>query len=75
MIRGDGSTRHRDVLMEFAEIKQRICFEERYTKKGYKELFRRSSDNNLRRVVLACASLAFQQLTGANTLMYVYSRD
>ncbi|CDH50517.1 general substrate transporter [Lichtheimia corymbifera JMRC:FSU:9682] len=69
MIRGDGSTRHRDVLMEFAEIKQRICFEERYTKKGYKELFRRSSDNNLRRLVLACASLAFQQLTGANTLM------
>ncbi|KAI9319200.1 general substrate transporter, partial [Dichotomocladium elegans] len=66
--RGDGSTNHPDVLMEYIEIKQSIRFEEKYGSKHYCRLFQKGPENNLKRLILGMAAQIFQQLTGASTL-------
>ncbi|KAI9277178.1 sugar transporter [Phascolomyces articulosus] len=69
MIRGDGTIEHSAVQMEFAEIKQTLMFEEKHEKIGYRSLFHRGKDKNPQRLLLGIFAQAFQQLTGANTLM------
>ena len=70
-IRGDGSLSHPEVLMEYVEIKQSIRFEETYGSKHYGRLFRKGWENNRKRLLLGIAVQAFQQLTGANSLLFV----
>ncbi|ORY94510.1 and other transporter-domain-containing protein [Syncephalastrum racemosum] len=67
-IRGDGTIYHPDVLMEFAEIKQSISFEQSLDSRRYWRLFQRGTENNRKRLLLGMAVQIFQQLTGANAL-------
>lgn len=70
-MRGDGSIEHQDVQMEFAAICQTISFEKKYVSTSYKALFTNGRDKNLRRLALGMGVQAFQQLTGANTFLYI----
>ncbi|KAI9488235.1 general substrate transporter [Zychaea mexicana] len=71
-IRGDGSLNHPDVLMEYVEIKQSIRFEETYGSKHFGRLFRKGWENHRKRLLLGMGVQIFQQLTGANALLYVF---
>ncbi|KAG1462271.1 hypothetical protein G6F56_005553 [Rhizopus delemar] len=69
-IRGDGSTTHNDVLMEFIEIKQNITFEHNiFPHDRYKRLFLRGPENNRRRLLLGMAVQIFQQLIGVSAIL------
>ncbi|KAI9246766.1 hypothetical protein BY458DRAFT_465713 [Sporodiniella umbellata] len=69
-IRGDGSTTHNDVLMEFIEIKQNITFEHNiFPNDKYKRLFLRSPENNRRRLLIGMAVQIFQQLIGVSAIL------
>ncbi|KAG2220206.1 hypothetical protein INT45_002798, partial [Circinella minor] len=70
-IRGDGSLSHPEVLMEYVEIKQSMRFEETYGSKHYGRLFQKGWENNRKRLLLGIAVQAFQQLTGANSLLFL----
>ncbi|EIE87557.1 hypothetical protein RO3G_12268 [Rhizopus delemar RA 99-880] len=69
-IRGDGTTTHKDVLMEFTEMKQNITFEHKiFHNDKYKRLICSGPENNRRRLLLGMAVQIFQQLTGINAIL------
>lgn len=69
-IRGDGTKTHKNVLMEFTEMKQNITFEHKlYKDHKYKRIFSNGSENNRKRLWLGMAVQIFQQLTGVNALL------
>ncbi|KAI9277598.1 general substrate transporter [Sporodiniella umbellata] len=69
-LRGDGTTTHTDVLMEFVEMRQNITFEHKIFKQNkYKRLFQSGHENNRRRLVFGMAVQIFQQLTGVNAIL------
>ncbi|KAG1323391.1 hypothetical protein G6F62_009685 [Rhizopus arrhizus] len=69
-IRGDGTTTHKDVLMEFTEMKQNITFEHKiFHNDKYKRLICSGPENNRRRLLLGMAVQIFQQLTGVNAIL------
>lgn len=62
-----------DALMELTGIKQAIAYERRHTfADDYWYLFRKGHEHNRRRLFLGIGVQAFQQLTGANVLLYVF---
>ncbi|GAN05195.1 general substrate transporter [Mucor ambiguus] len=69
-IRGDGTKTHKNVLMEFTEMKQNITFEHKlYKDHKYKRIFSNGSENNRKRLWIGMAVQIFQQLTGVNALL------
>lgn len=69
-IRGDGTTTHNDVLMEFVEMRQNITFEHKIFKNDkYKRLFLSGPEDNRRRLLFGMAVQIFQQLTGVNAIL------
>ncbi|KAL7318466.1 hypothetical protein PS15m_001707 [Mucor circinelloides] len=69
-IRGDGTKTHKNVLMEFTEMKQNITFEHKlYKDHKYKRIFSSGSENNRKRLWIGMAVQIFQQLTGVNALL------
>ncbi|KAI8393991.1 general substrate transporter [Radiomyces spectabilis] len=70
-LRGDGSTDHPDVLMEYAEICQNNKFERRLYghMSAYRRLFAAGPENNRRRLLLGISIQIFQQLTGINVIL------
>lgn len=68
-IRGDGTVAHPDVQSEFTEIKQSILFAEKFLRPRYSQLFHKDYHGTRRRILLGIAVQAFQQLTGANSLL------
>ncbi|KAL1929611.1 hypothetical protein VTP01DRAFT_1749, partial [Rhizomucor pusillus] len=69
LVRGDGTSDHPQVLMEYIEIKQSILFEEKFKPKHYWTLFRKGPDNNRKRLLLGMGVQIFQQLTMINALL------
>ncbi|ORZ02202.1 general substrate transporter [Syncephalastrum racemosum] len=68
-IRGDGTLTHPEVRCEFTEIKQSILFAEKFLRPRYSQVFRKDYHGTRRRILLGIAVQAFQQLTGANSLL------
>ncbi|KAI9321838.1 general substrate transporter [Dichotomocladium elegans] len=68
-IRGDGTTSHPSVRLEYAEIKQTISFERRHSNVGYLSFLKKGNEGHRRRILLGISAMVFQQLSGATTLL------
>ncbi|KAI8333582.1 hypothetical protein BC941DRAFT_473329 [Chlamydoabsidia padenii] len=69
-IRGDGSSNHPDVYMEYVSMQQTISYEKTFKNyASYSRLFSGPPEDNRRRLLLGILTQAFQQLTGINPIL------